>query len=159
MSRIPNDSLIQVADLDFNSAGGIRDRTEVSRVAVTTDPYRRPFGKRPVFLRFKPFVKLDRVSTHVCMRRSGHFTISRRAEDSLAVFGSGETFLFCHCKTSSKPVLKVREQLPHWPALAAAVVPAAAADQRGRVVAYGQPSLRLLRCLHIDRGAGAARLR
>ena len=70
--RIADDSLIQVANLNIDSALCIRDRTEITHMAVTANPNCRAFRERGARIGGEPFVKLLGVSPNIGMGGARH---------------------------------------------------------------------------------------
>jgi hypothetical protein len=89
MGWIANDGLIKIADLNSDSAPGVRQRAQVADMAVAADPDRRPFRDLTgAFL--QPFVEFDRRAAHIGMGGPRHLQIafgdqgSGRAEGAAA---------------------------------------------------------------------------
>jgi hypothetical protein len=73
VSRISDDSLIDVTYLNGNPAVDRRDRSQIAGMAIAANPDRRAFRKRATFLRFEPFVKLDCAAADICVGGACHF--------------------------------------------------------------------------------------
>lgn len=65
MSWIADYGLIKVANLHIDVAFSICDRSEVTYVAIATDPYRGSLRQILTCRSFEPFVKLARLATIV----------------------------------------------------------------------------------------------
>src|ERR1700722_10519520 len=66
--RIANHRLIEVSDFDLNAAFRAGHRSEISKVAVPANPYRRPVRNQIAARGLEPFVELDGVAANVGMR-------------------------------------------------------------------------------------------
>jgi hypothetical protein len=62
MSGVADHSLIEISDLDVDSAFGVRERSQIADVTVPANPHRRPFGDHSTARCFKPLVKFERVA-------------------------------------------------------------------------------------------------
>jgi hypothetical protein len=71
MGRIADHGLIEIAYLNGDPALGVRQRPEISHMAVPANPYRRPF-RNFAGARLKPLVKLNRAATNIGVRGARH---------------------------------------------------------------------------------------
>ena len=90
VGRIADDGLVEVADLDRDGALGTGDRTDVARVAVATDPDRRPGGHRLAGATLEPVVEVLGVAAHVGMCGSRHLQLPPGLEGRRSLGGRGE---------------------------------------------------------------------
>lgn len=73
MSRVAEDRLIKITNLNLDLPLRAGDRTEITYVAVPANPHWRAFRNHTRRSRgFQPFVKLDRIASYVSMGRRGH---------------------------------------------------------------------------------------
>ena len=61
MRRIPDDGLIEIANLNLDFPPGVSDRPKIAYMAIAANPDRRPFGKCAAFQSFKPLVIANRI--------------------------------------------------------------------------------------------------
>jgi hypothetical protein len=85
MVRIADDSLIEIANLNFNAPFGVGNRAKIAGMTIPTNPYRRPCRNVARCALIQPFIKLDRATPHESVRRAGHFQIARRGKVLLAI--------------------------------------------------------------------------
>src|ERR1700690_1693054 len=80
MIGIADDGLIEIPNLHVHFSIRGSQGPQITGMAVSTDPYRRPFGHRALTAPLEPLIELHRTSAHVCMRGTGHFERSSRFE-------------------------------------------------------------------------------
>ena len=98
MSRISDDGLIKITNLNLDFAPGVSDRTKIAHMAIAANPNLRPLGKRAAFHSFEPLVIANRIAPHVSMRRSGHLAVANVFQARRASAGTGDTlFIFHDC--------------------------------------------------------------
>ena len=56
MRRVPDDGLIEIANLNLDFPPAVSDRAKIAHVAIATNPDSRPLGKRAAFQSFEPLV-------------------------------------------------------------------------------------------------------
>ena len=93
---IADDSLIEVADLDFYMAIGIGDRAEVADVAVAADPDGWAFGERVLRDGVEPLVELEGIAANVGVGGARHLAAPGFFEDAQTVFGRDSRGRFLH---------------------------------------------------------------
>jgi hypothetical protein len=79
--------LIQIPDSDFHLAVLVGKRSEISQMAITTDPDRWAGGKPSGGDRIEPFVELYSVATYVSRSRPCHFEIAALVQLGLTMLG------------------------------------------------------------------------
>ena len=75
--RITYNGLIEIAYLDRDLAGRIRDRSQIANVTIPADPDRRAGGRRTAFSTLQPLIEFRRATPNICMRRARHLEIAR----------------------------------------------------------------------------------
>jgi hypothetical protein len=73
VSRIADDRLVEIADLDFVFAFSIRSRAEISSVAVAADPDRRSFRRGAPFHVREPMVEPPGAAADILRSGTRHF--------------------------------------------------------------------------------------
>ena len=97
MSGVADHSLIEISDLDVDSAFGVRERSQIADVTVPANPHRRPFGDHSTARCFKPLVKFKRVAADISVRRACHLQTTAFGENRLSLFKLRKTeFLRLH---------------------------------------------------------------
>src|ERR1700722_12264273 len=100
MRGIPNDGLIEIANLKLDIAAGVSDRAKIAHVAIPTNPNLRPLWKRAASHSIEPLIVANGIAPYVGVRRSGHFALTDILEAKRASAGSSNTLLVFHgCKT------------------------------------------------------------
>src|SRR6478736_2530776 len=98
MCRVADHCLIEIPDLDSKATARITDGTEVSDVAVTTNPNRRPARKSSAVGAIEPFVETFCTSSHIGVGGRRHFAVFVREEQSQSVFGKNNGFHDSPCQ-------------------------------------------------------------
>jgi hypothetical protein len=112
VSRISDDALIEIANLDFDTTVGIGHRAEIPNVTVTANPEGRAIWQAATIHFLQPFVEFDGATANVRVGRARHLQISTFAEKSLSIFGEGKEkralTLFQSNSTASAPALSTQ---------------------------------------------------
>jgi hypothetical protein len=93
MGWIADHGLIEIAYLYLDLAYSVRDRAEISKVAIAADPYGRSLGKRSLLMPLKPFIEFDGVSTNIGMRRTRHLEVSSPDQGFSASIRTHKSFM------------------------------------------------------------------
>jgi len=76
MHRVSDDRLVKIPDLDIYMACAIGDRAEIAEMTIAANPDRWTLWKGAGHRGLRqPIVELDGVSTHISVRRPGHFKL------------------------------------------------------------------------------------
>src|ERR1700722_5045096 len=86
MGGIADHGLIEVADLDFETAVGVGDRSKIADMTIPADPDLWALGDRGGAL-FKPFVKLHRRAAHIVQRGPRHFLVAQAFQSRTTLAG------------------------------------------------------------------------
>src|ERR1700689_616550 len=85
MGGVSNHCLVEIADLHQDAAFGVRQRAQVSQMAVTANPDWRPVRQIASGAAFQPLVKPFGTATDESMRRPCHLEIANCGQNLWSV--------------------------------------------------------------------------
>ena len=97
MGRIADDGLIEIPDLDGDTTIHRGDWSQITGVAVSTNPHRRPLRQRSALLCLKPFIKFDGTAPDVSVSGASHLESLPKAK-RLCAIRRPKGFLGSHCE-------------------------------------------------------------
>src|ERR1700683_4487517 len=80
MSRVPNDRLVKITNMNPYPAGLVGEWSKIAHMAVSTDPYGWAFRDAALWVRVEPLVKRNGIPPHITVGGTRHLSSPRLLE-------------------------------------------------------------------------------